>query len=388
MTPHTITIQAVVTNEDIGSLLCRAGWPNYQDIDLQQKVAELNGYDTIQSFHFRIKQGEEYIVPSFEDNELDVIEAETLANSPKDDNKSYTLRLGENIWSTSRKFNIPVDELLEHNDIEDPKIVVEGYTLHLPTNKSKGIEMIYYELLEQPKELPVTNPGGAYKYHFGNVKKWIDFARVGHLYPEGTMVRVVAIAHVPVPEDGKKAAYFLDDISLGTYRENGKIAHATGFNWRHLQHETPKEEVKPEPVVEEVKEPIPVGTDWKESYTPFVNPVTHFYRRDMTIKDLETRRPDVYKEGGNGTLIAGTFERDGHKYYRPFAAVEAGSWYGIPEGDLMSENERHKRTFTLEERIAMHGRLTKRERLLSIPMARAQAKAARLRQDARKLKNK
>lgn len=52
-------------------------------------------------------------------------------------NIDYTVKKGDNLWTISKKFKIPISEIKNLNKIKNEKLIREGKTLIIPDNKNK-----------------------------------------------------------------------------------------------------------------------------------------------------------------------------------------------------------------------------------------------------------
>lgn len=85
-----------------------------------------------------------------------------------------------------------------------------------------------------------------------------------------------------------------------------------------------------------VTAPIP---DWRTSYALFRNkfgdadPKYYVAMRDVTVPDLEQKKPDLTIHKYSVVCIGGTFTNDNIVYARPKSGADKFLWYGIPMTD-------------------------------------------------------
>ncbi len=322
----------------------------------------------------------------------------------EEDTGIHVMKPGENIWDVARSYNVPAANLIAENEIEDPRHVEVGTELFIPdlSTRRKESESIRYELLYPTRQMHVAREEGAKKWSFGGVKKWEDLYSTGRLYPNGTNLTIVAIAHVPIGED--TAAYYLDSVSLGDFDTTGLPRYTSGFNWQHLAdgHVSVELEVTPmDPLVAEIEAELdeqlgqptevvvtqivsdamaeedrpevmaeedetlvirPAPLTYKSSFR-FLNdakkPVEYMFNEPLIIHEVDGRLAP--KQVGRYDLVRliGTFEKDGILWGR--AAVR-GYWYGIPMDKVSPEEEVYNTDVDLPTRIAMRGQLSPAER--------------------------
>lgn len=335
-----------------------------------------------------------------EDEETDQPKEETPPTNPNTVQRSgvlYKVLSGDNIWRIATQYQLPVEDILAHNEITDPKTVVPGTYIYLPlTTLQKNSQPVIYEILPSARPMHVSNAGGAKKWSFGNVRSWRDIHDNGQHYPQNHNLLIVAIAHVPI--EGETAAYYLDATSFGNYRTTGLVRYTTGFNWQHLADghvypefnpDTPIEEViaqeieemtqetEPEPIPEEVKAvevaPEPI-VDFRDSYRPLTpGPVQYRSNKPIIVKDIEGIHTDRTFPGQHPFKIAGTFMDvvDGETvvYGLPAGLIRDGSiraWYGVKMDDLYNEDDLYNTSMSLKDKVAVRNQLSLDERLTVI----------------------
>lgn len=294
-----------------------------------------------------------------------------VKRKPAPPEKLHKMLTGETVWSIARRFRINSQELIEHNDIDDPHNVPDGTILHLPVPKEAKPETpVTYEHYKSPRPMHVSHGGGATKFSFGNVRKWEDITPTGKRYAEHTNIDIVAVATVPIGEES--AAYYMDANAFN----NGEVRYTIGFSHSHL---TDGYYVAPEPTPEPVVPPkeaepvadLPIPEDhilderispnlFKASYRAFPSDKVYIARETIIVNDTDDRGVPGTLFKGKGVLISGTFEKDGHVYARPKPGIHS-FWYGIPLGYLKSEEELDREEFytelTIPEKKAMHQKL-------------------------------
>lgn len=316
---------------------------------------------------------------------------EPKKNKAPTDPRTHVVLEGESVWSLARRFKLPAEELIEHNDLDAPFGIEPGSHIHLPYPKPKADNpVIKYELLTKPRQMHIKKEGGTKKWSFGNAVKVDDIRPVGSTYAEHANVEVLAIAHVPVKDNegnDKVLAYMLDGLALGQYAETGRVQYTIGFNHTHLAdgvyiRARSKLVVAPDIVTPKINTATPMDlkiataeamavdlTPKPVSYKTTFKPLnerriarTFLASEDMTVHDYDGRRPDrpLYKH--QGVKIFGTFEKDGIVYGRPLGSVDNGYWFGIPMDKLMDEDELYNLDMDLASKVSVHGDLTMQER--------------------------
>jgi hypothetical protein len=69
---------------------------------------------------------------------------------------------------------------------------------------------------------------------------------------------------------------------------------------------------------------------WKKSFVPGLGVVDYKAQINVIVTDVEGLRPNQELIAGMTVKIAGTFEKDGVRYWRTVKSVENNVWYGIP----------------------------------------------------------
>lgn len=306
-------------------------------------------------------------------------------NQAPDDPRYFTVLEDTDAWRIATRVGQPAEDIISHNDIEDPHHVPAGTVLHLPWPVSKKEQrVITFELLDKPRKMHVIREGGARKWAFGMAHQWKDISPSGPNYAEGANVEILMIAHVPLEENGEEitAAYMMDSLAVGDYRNTGKITSTIGFSHKHLAdgHVELKKRPKPAPVAEEkvntatvadielalsTPAPEPEPVNYKLTFKPLNDQRvarTFLANENIVVKEHDGRRPDRPMNKHQGVKIFGTFEKDGVIYGRPLGSVDSGYWYGIPMDKLIDEDELYNTSVDLPTRVAMHGSLTVQER--------------------------
>lgn len=200
---------------------------------------------------------------------------------------------GENIWDVAREINQKVAVLMEYNGIGDPRKVKEGYVINIPPTEYVEKRTVEYRMFDEPLTMKVIKPGGTQKYAFGNAKKWLDVHPVGRTHAENSVHVIAGEARVFLEdeEDDIEAAYYMERIDMGRYRDTGLVTFMTGFNHSHLAEESEIVETVNEPLemiehpVEPQEVPQPIVKD------PAVIPVEE--KEPESI--IETPPPDTFR---------------------------------------------------------------------------------------------
>lgn len=312
---------------------------------------------------------------------------------------SYKVMLHENIYMIATRYKLTVDEILQHNAIKSPQLVVPGTYIYLPIAATeRGNRPISYDIYPTPKPMHVTFPGGATKWSFGNVRSWKNIRPSGQRYPQNHNLLIVATAHVPIEDD--TAAYHMDALSFGDYRTTGMVRYTTGFNWQHLADghvyaeynpdalldnemvenieaviaAAPAPEVPalpaPEPLPETTvsPEPVPVPEpDFKASYRPLVpGPVKYQAIESIVVHDAEGKRSPRPLKADQPVKVAGTFQIGDTVYGLAAGAIKDGqitSWYKIPMDNLYIEDDLYNVNVTLPEKVARRNHLSFDEKM-------------------------
>lgn len=332
---------------------------------------------------------------------------------------TYTvLSGGESIYEVASKLGYPFEELMEHNDIQTPDALPEGYELHLPYARViPEYKPIRYEILDKPRLMHVIEPDGIKKFSFAGIEKWEDLTVSGPTYPFNANVEVVAIAHVPIGLDS--AAYYMDALALGNdFEATGRPTYTVGFNHSQLadgyiepekkpippereqrlkvliqgDQDQPAPEIATMPTTEidyQIVENIEEWHKWLSTYVGFPDgPVLYVAEEEMWVKDFMERRDDKLLKASQDVVVAGTFVKDDIEYGRPLGAVKNFLWYGIPMTNLISAEELYNTDIPLLDRVAIHGRLSASERYITVPLAKAISQTIRLKVYLSKIKIK
>lgn len=362
--------------------------PNY--IDLYCLMADWTNQEILDPTDGLVKNAGYYGQPvgwaSYE-CETELVKPASLKKNKGKNEFSYTVSEGENVWEIARKLNVDVVGLIEGNGIDDPHKVPAGSVLLIPRSKPKEVVEVRYEVLDRVRKMHVIKAEGAKKWAFGNVKKWDDLKPTGPTYAPNTNLEIVAIAHVPIGED--TAAFYMDSMSFGNFRDSGQVAWQTGFNWQHLENgyvERPK--VRPHPVaqpvqntatVEDIKlataktnevdtdgsKPKPSPNAYKATFRPLNEQrleKVYLFAENLMVHEMDGRANSkaVYKH--EGVAIFGTFEKDGVVYGRPTDSIDSGYWFGIPMDKLIDEEELYNTAVDLQTKIELKHGLTLQEK--------------------------
>lgn len=321
-----------------------------------------------------------------------------IASKPAPDDRLYTLKERETLWSVARDHKISAEELAEHNGIEkaDMYNVSEGYVLHFPTSKErKEKPTTQYMVYPEPVLRHISKDGRTHKYSFGNAKNIEDIKPVGTSQPQGFEVRIVAEAHVPVLDNGEAKILRFDMDANAFNVELNKPISTIGYNWTHLSDgvvppseqpvqdppKAPEEEEEQEvaKIPEEVKEKVPWSAQYEYTYTPFQDgAVVHIARKNMRVRSISSvDTQDVYKDGER--TFTGTYSIDGLRYFRSTETDETGILWAYPFNKFVEkivESEEDKMLYTVNEKplkLNFHfGRLTAGEKLVAEPLVRVE----------------
>jgi hypothetical protein len=122
-------------------------------------------------------------------------------------------------------------DLLEHNGIEDPRTIRPGDVLHLPiSHEEPEVYDISIEVLPEKRRMHVVKPGGTRKWLFGRARSASDLIASGPRVREDGNVDIVAIAHVPLPDEARTMAFFIDPVCFGNYGAAGRLRYTIGFD--------------------------------------------------------------------------------------------------------------------------------------------------------------
>lgn len=183
------------------------------------------------------------------------------------------------------------------------------------------------------------------------------------------------------------SVFFMTEYSFGQADTTGKCDHPYGVNTIDLSPapaitETPVTEPTPETTVTGTPTDVPTTDDgsvvipvtvipvdplkWQKSY---VDKAGEFIAiQSAVIKDMAGVLPDIQLVRGQQVHVAGTFEKDGVKYYRTRKGLIEGTWYGIPEHyNSISTLTESDDAFSLPEEIAtVTKKLTAKQHLIRI----------------------
>jgi hypothetical protein len=339
-----------------------------------------------------------------DEDDTSELEASALAKAAPKPGTVYTvLRGGETCWEIALKLNLPGmtgNDIATLNSFGEPGAKIsEGTLVHLPVaipqkEEEKELDI---EVLPHALAMHVSLEGGTKKQSFGVHRKWKDITPTGPTYPQNTNLKIVAIAHVPIEEEGVEAAYYMDALALGDYADSGRVVHTIGFNHAHLSEGyvervivKPKEAEKPEVHVDQTELELPkeepaapmVNPDaWKTTQLPLNPhrvPVKYLNPEPVVVEDLEDKRKPRTIKAWSELMLYSTFEKNGVLYGRHIQSVESGNWLGVPMDKLISENELYNTNIPLEDRAAYNGRLTPLERYWYIPLSKSVSQYTRL----------
>lgn len=354
-------------------------------IDALQR-AVVDSYDGI------IKNGEGYGEPAGWVRYSRQPERDTQADR---EHIMYTVQAGENLWDVARKLNIKFEELRDYNTIDDPRLVKEGYVLHLPIREAVNTDTIRYEILNEPEAMHVSRSEGTRKLMFGNADTFSDIKETGRLHAPGTNHTIYAIAYVDLNDSDVPAAYYMDKFDAGDIAETGRPRYLTGFNHSHLAvgHVTSGQpvEIRPEIVekLEEVEEQlaevtvadivedvIPVDSvenveeaplSWKNTIAHLRDdgkPETYKSKEDFTVYDADgIHPPRPFKRRQEIALTYGVYV-NGELFGLPQSFVEQDRWYLFPLSKLepAEDESLYNYDVTLAEKLKLRNRLSASER--------------------------
>lgn len=286
----------------------------------------------------------------------------------------YVLGKDETIWDVSRTLSIPVNKLIEFNELGDPRYLQEGHTLRIPLPAEKDDREVMYELLDEPRLMHVSAPTGTTKFSFGNATKWSDIKPTARRYAFGQSIIVSAIAHVPLTDEVESAKYYMEAVDVGTSPTTDHVRYTVGFSHAHMKEgpyvaPEPPKVVKPamtaKPTPTPLPEPPAFSESWKDTHQPLnddLSPELYLMDESLIVHDIAHKHPPRTVEKLRGVRIYSTFQKDGVLYGRPMQSARQGSWYGIPMDKMTAEKEVYSINVSLAEKVALHGKLTLQER--------------------------
>lgn len=174
--------------------------------------------------------------PSLDDEIITDDPAPNGGAQPAKPASTYTWVKHDNLFEVARRLGFRPLELLEHNDITDPRTIKPGDVLHLPAHLDLPDDRSFeIELLPETRPMYMAAEGTR-KRSFGNARSANDFHEIGPSYRKGIPIDIVALAHVPL--DDTIIDFYLDTIALGSYRENGRVSYTIGFRCEDLADST------------------------------------------------------------------------------------------------------------------------------------------------------
>lgn len=274
-----------------------------------------------------------------------VVEITGYVKGESIDGNPWWLRSTRNhyFWSGGTDFKLPQ----EHSKpVAAPAPAPKPPVAPAPSKPSN----IVYTKLEKPIEL-VTNKQPTHAWA-------LNFKDDAHAVPVAQLDKGVPITAYGRAQrtDLDKPAYFMTQEDFGKADVTGIPAHNNGINTVDL---SPKPTPKAEPAApaseptspaegsdvsaespaapntddQGEKVPVTVGS-WQKSYTAFLGPQEYVANKTIDIHNIDEENPvdppTVELTKGQTVNVAGTFSRDGVKYYRTVNSVNAGKWYGIP----------------------------------------------------------
>lgn len=307
---------------------------------------------------------------------------------PANEDHIYRLVGGDTITAIAQRNGYTAQELLDHNGLTwaEARNLPVGFALHLPLRvvNQPTPDNIRYEPIGSTKIMYVANPAGAEKWAFANVKKISDVITAGHVI-FGTVVDIVAVAHVPIGTE--EAVYYMDKLAFGDYLTTGKVTNTIGFSWADLKEGTPPQPepepaIAPEPTPEPLPTPAPVEpainydpgdpdnaqpNAYKDTYRS-MEPKIYLAKQDIIVHEYDGRRPDRKLLSGYSVSIGGTFTKNSILYGRPYKSSLNGYWFGIPMDVLEDEAELYGLKLSLPEKVAM--KKTSRDETFTVFLAK------------------
>lgn len=282
-----------------------------------------------------------------------VVEITGYVKGESVDGNPYWLRSVHNhyFWSGGTNFKLPATATPQ------PKPAAAPAPAPKPAAPTKPANTVYTKL-EKPLEL-ITNKQPTHAWA-------LDFKDDAHAVPvaqldKGTPVTAYGKAQ---RTDLDKPCYFMTQEDFGKANTTGIPAHNNGINTVDLSPkptpppapvpkpaaapapepatsaevsdvsaEPPAAPSAPAPEDEGEKVPVTIGS-WQKSYTAFLSPQEYVANKTVTVHNIDEDNPvepptqELAK--GQTVNVAGTFARDGVKYFRTLNSVNSGKWYGIP----------------------------------------------------------
>ena len=167
--------------------------------------------------------------------------------------RPHTVRAGETLSGIATANGTTWQALRDLNKLSNPNLIRPGdviYLPELPAPAKADNPGIVYELLAKPVPMHISKPGGAEKWSFGNLRNYKDAITTGH-FAQNTNFEVVAVAKVPV--QGEVAAYCMDAVALGDFKQSGRPAYTIGFNHADLAPGFFESQPAPAPVANPIK---------------------------------------------------------------------------------------------------------------------------------------
>jgi LysM repeat protein len=300
---------------------------------------------------------------------------------PATPEKTYVVLQGERLFDIARKLGISEQDIIDHNDLDDPYNLRRGTLLHLPVAIENVVAPVTtYDIFDQPKLMHVSREGGAMKWHFGKHETIKDIISGSGMYDYGSEVWVYGLASVPV--EGEMWAYHMDAVAVGEGKVTGKPRYSIGFAFADLSEGAlPAPTIAEEPTVEAVEaiiaaieeaEPSKViweqeqsevlytPNKWRSTFVSWTTPESMIVdlpdgQEEILIHDLEEKRGSKRIKQNGSYVIAGTFWKDGVEYGRPLQCLQIPTkpWYGIPMEVLKREAEVYSVELELADRLAL-----------------------------------
>jgi len=181
--------------------------------------------------------------------------------------------------------------------------------------------------------------------------------------PGWDLARVLSVAGYPVSE--------LEDPNIyQTALVDKSLVSASELPRKVRVYKYVAPEPEPEVSIEEPKQDVPEPdvssgpNSYKTTYQLLPEATLFVAKESMMVYEFDGRRPERQLQENQNVLIAGTFEHEGVLLGRPKAAADNGYWFGIPMSNLITEDELFNTDLTLNERIALHKRLSPTEKVV------------------------
>lgn len=319
-------------------------------------------------------------------SEAPSLEDEVIADDPAPDGgapeakpeTTYIWVAGDSIWEVARRLGLRAMELLEHNDIDDPRTIKPGDVLHLPLPREVSIEQpIRIEPLPEPRRMH-TVKSGVRKWSFGYAHATDDLHETGPTYAQDANIDILAMAHVPMGDD--TIDFYMERVAVGNYHQTGRVQYTIGFrpddlDDGYVEHDRPPLPKAMAVTVEKIAEQLenadkPVlvtnpllkptrgrlmdvspridPTAYKATIHPIYSDrrtIRYFFKEAMTIEEADGRAdPHAvlrYDDPRAHYVDARTaYYIDNDEYVLPLSHEQDGLWWKIPRDMLIEEADR------------------------------------------------